>query len=175
MRVISYLSLLSNADPHQEIQLCISSPGGEVSSGLAILDTILLLPNPVTTVGLGAVASMAALLTCCGGDKGHRYLSPNSELMLHQPISQVAGNAAEIENSTKHLLSIRRRLNALLAKASGLAPSRIVRLLRQDRWFTADEAVAFGLVDHVLSPVGAKPAHSGLVSFSDSTGQEVAR
>jgi len=152
MRTISCLTALSNEDPTQEIQLSICSYGGEISAGLAILDTVLLLPNPISTIGLGSVASMAAILACCGGNMGHRYLSSNAELMLHQPVGQMAGSASEIENHTKHLLSTRQRINSLLSEATGLKPSRIARLLRQDRWFSAQEAVSFGLIDQILTP-----------------------
>ncbi|MFA6295279.1 MAG: ATP-dependent Clp protease proteolytic subunit [Candidatus Paceibacterota bacterium] len=148
--VIAQLLFLQSEDPKKEIQLYINSPGGQVHAGMAIIDTMLHIKNPISTVCVGMAASMAAVILSCG-TKGQRYALPNAEVMIHQPTGGTEGQASDIEISAKHILKIRSNLNKILAKNSGQPLSKIEKDVDRDFFMDAEEAKKYGIVDQVMS------------------------
>ena len=124
-------------------------------SGLAILDTMNLINAPVHTYAMGMVASMAAVLFTCG-EKGHRYMLPNAEVMIHQPLGGYSGQASDIEIHTKHILNLKRRLYVILAEATGKSAKVIEKESDRDNYMEAKEAIEFGLADTILTKFNAK-------------------
>ncbi|MDE2982000.1 MAG: ATP-dependent Clp protease proteolytic subunit [Gemmatimonadota bacterium] len=157
--IVAQLLFLDADDPEREIYLYINSPGGSVYAGLAIFDTMNHLRAPVATYCVGMAASMGALLLA-SGKKGKRSALPNSRIMLHQPSSGYQGTAADIEIAAKEVLGTRERLNRILAKQTGQALKKINADVDRDRWMSAEEAVAYGLVDQVLSKENGRGAGS---------------
>lgn len=149
--IVAQLLFLQSEDPKKEIQLYINSPGGSVHAGLAIIDTMGHIKNPISTVCVGMAASMAAVILSCG-DKGKRIALPNAEVMIHQPHGGTEGQASDIEISAKHILKIRTTLNKMLAKNTGQPLSKIEKDVDRDFFMDADEAKKYGIVDVVLSP-----------------------
>lgn len=149
--VVAQLLFLDSEDPDKEIRLYINSPGGQVSSGLAIYDTMQLTKAPVATVCVGMAASMAAVILA-GGRKGRRYALPNSRIMIHQPIGGVQGQAVDIEIEAKEILRLRENLNELLARHTGQPIERIARDTDRNFWMSPAEAKEYGLVDEVYRP-----------------------
>lgn len=149
--VVAQLLFLDSEDPDKEIRLYINSPGGQVSSGLAIYDTMQLTKAPVATVCVGMAASMAAVILA-GGRKGRRYALPNSRIMIHQPIGGVQGQAVDIEIEAKEILRLRENINELLAKHTGQPIERIARDTDRNFWMSPTEAKEYGLVDEVYRP-----------------------
>jgi len=147
--IVAQLLFLDADDPEREVYLYINSPGGSVYAGLAIYDTINHLRAPVSTYCVGMAASMGALLLA-SGQKGKRNALPNSRIMLHQPSSGYQGTAADIEIAAKEILGTRERLNRILAEKTGQTLKKINADVDRDRWMSAEEAVAYGLVDQVL-------------------------
>ena len=133
----------------QDIQLYINSPGGSVSAGLAIYDTMQLIRCDVSTICMGMAASMAAVLLA-GGTRGKRYALPNSEIMIHQPLGGVQGQAADVKIAAEHFLQIRQRLNTLLANDTGRSLREISEDSDRDRYFSAEEAKNYGLIDDLV-------------------------
>lgn len=133
----------------QDIQLYINSPGGSVSAGLAIYDTMQLIRCDVSTICMGMAASMAAVLLA-GGTRGKRYALPNSEIMIHQPLGGVQGQAADVKIVAEHILQIRQRLNTLLANDTGRSLREISEDSDRDRYFNAEEAKNYGLIDDLV-------------------------
>ena len=133
----------------QDIQLYINSPGGSVSAGLAIYDTMQLIRCDVSTICMGMAASMAAVLLA-GGTRGKRYALPNSEIMIHQPLGGVQGQAADVKIAAEHILPIRQRLNTLLANDTGRSLREISEDSDRDRYFSAEEAKNYGLIDDLV-------------------------
>jgi ATP-dependent Clp protease, protease subunit len=150
--IVSQLLYLEAEDPQEPIHMYISSPGGSVMSGLAILDTMQLISAPVYTYAMGMVASMAAVLFTCG-EKGHRYILPNAEVMIHQPLGGASGQASDIEIQAKHILSLKKRLYKILAKATGKHVKTIEKESDRDNYFEAEQAIAFGLADTILTHI----------------------
>ena len=148
--IVSQLLYLEAEDSSEPIHMYISSPGGSVMAGLAILDTMQLITVPVFTYAIGMVASMAAVLFTCG-EKGHRYMLPNAEIMIHQPLGGASGQASDIEIQAKHIMSLKKRLYKILAKATGKHVKTIEKESDRDNYFEADEAIAFGLADSILT------------------------
>jgi ATP-dependent Clp protease protease subunit len=148
--VIAQLLFLQSEDPKKEIQLYINSPGGQVHAGMAIIDTMQHIKNPISTVCVGMAASMAAVILSCG-TKGQRYVLPNAEVMIHQPSGGTEGQASDIDISAKHILKIRSNLNKILAKNTGQALSKIEKDVDRDFFMDADEAKKYGIVDQVMS------------------------
>ena len=146
--VIAQLLFLQSEDPKKEISLYINSPGGSVSAGLAIIDTIQHIKNPITTVCVGIAASMAAVILSCG-EKGKRFALPNSEIMIHQPLGGVEGQATDIEISAKRILKSRAVLNKILSKNTGQTLNRIEKDVDRDFFMDAEEAKKYGIIDHV--------------------------
>ncbi len=133
-----------------DITVTINSPGGSVSDGLAILDAMRRCRCDIVTVATGMAASMGAFLAACGGTPGKRYVTPHCEIMIHQPLGGIQGQATEIELAAQHILKIKRLLNEELAKATGKSVDEIARDTDRDNFMDADEAVAYGLADAVL-------------------------
>ena len=153
--VIAQLLFLSFEDPKKDIQLYINSPGGSVTAGLAILDTMNYIKPDVATVCVGIAASMGAVLLSAG-QKGKRFALPNAEVMIHQPLGGVEGQATEIEITAKHILATRERLNTLLAKNTGQTLAKISQDVDRDYFMTAEEAKKYGIVDQIFGETNEK-------------------
>lgn len=146
--VIAQLLFLESEDPKKEIRLYINSPGGSVTAGLAILDTMNHVKPAVSTVCVGMAASAAAVILAAG-EKGKRYALPNAEVMIHQPWGGAQGQATDIEITAKHILATRDRLNKILSKATGQPLDKIEKDVDRDYFMMADDAKKYGLVDEV--------------------------
>lgn len=146
--VIAQLLFLSSEDPKKDIQLYINSPGGSVTAGLAILDTMNFVKPDVSTVCVGVAASMGSVILSAG-QKGKRYILPNSEVMIHQPWGGVQGQAADIEITARHILSTRDRLNKILAENTGKDLAQVEKDVDRDFFMTAQEAKKYGIVDQI--------------------------
>ncbi len=147
--IVSQLLYLEADNSEEPIHMYISSPGGSVASGLAILDTMNLIKAPVYTYAMGLVASMAAVLFTCG-EKGHRYMLPNAEVMIHQPLGGYSGQASDIEIHAAHILNLKKKLYKILSKATGKPYKTIESASDRDNYFEAQEAIKFGLADKIL-------------------------
>lgn len=147
--IIAQLLFLESEDPKKDISFYINSPGGSVTAGLAILDTMNHVKPAVSTVCVGMAASAAAVILAAG-EKGKRFALPNSEVMIHQPWGGAQGQATDIEITAKHILATRDRLNKILAKNTGQELTKIERDVERDYFMTADEAKKYGLVDTVF-------------------------
>jgi ATP-dependent Clp protease protease subunit len=147
--VVAQMIFLEGEDPDRDINLYIQSPGGVVSAGLAIYDTIQFVKCPVSTLCLGLAASMGAVLLTAGAT-GKRYCLPNAKVMIHQPLGGAQGQASDIEIATKEMLKTREQLNAILAKHTGKPIDQIVKDTDRNHWMTAEEAKAYGLVDEII-------------------------
>ena len=134
----------------EDITVTINSPGGSVSDGLAILDAMRRCRSDIVTVATGMAASMGAFLAACGGTPGKRYVTPHCEIMIHQPLGGIQGQATEIELAAQHILKVKRMLNETLAEATGRTVDEIARDTDRDNFMSAEEAVAYGLADGVL-------------------------
>lgn len=148
--VVAQLLFLESENPDKDIHLYINSPGGAVTSGMAIYDTIQFIKCDVSTLCIGQAASMGALLLA-GGAAGKRHCLPHSRVMIHQPLGGVQGQAADIEIHAREILAIRERLNQILAKHTGQSLETIQEDTDRDRFLSATEAVSYGLIDSVLS------------------------
>jgi ATP-dependent Clp protease protease subunit len=148
--VVAQMLFLEAEDPEKDIHLYINSPGGSVTAGMAIYDTMHYIKCDVSTVCLGMAASMGAFLLA-GGAKGKRFALPNAEIMIHQPSGGTQGQATEIEISAKHILRTREKLNLLLSENTGQSIETINADVERDNWKTADEAMSYGLVDKVIT------------------------
>lgn len=148
--VIAQILFLESKDSDKGINLYINSPGGEALAGLAILDTIQLVRCPVSTIGIGLCASAAALILA-GGEKGRRFVLPNSKVMIHQPWGGVKGQITEIEIYLKEGLKDRTKYARLLAEFSGKDEKRVLGDIERDNYLSAQESVDYGLVDKILS------------------------
>jgi len=153
--IVAQLLYLEAEDSGEPIHIYISSPGGSVMSGLAILDTMELITAPVYTYAMGMVASMAAVLFACG-EKGHRYIIPNAEVMIHQPLGGTHGQASDIEIQANHIISLKKRLYKILAKATGKHVKTIEKESDRDNYFEAAQAIEFGLADTILKKISQK-------------------
>jgi len=149
--VIAQLLYLAAKDPERDIKLYINSPGGSVTAGLAIYDTMQYVKPPVSTICLGFTASMAAVILAAGS-KGKRYSLPNAELLLHQVAGGVSGEAVEIEITAKQIVKIKQRINRILAFHTNQPLERIERDTDRDFYLTAEEAKEYGLIDEIISP-----------------------
>jgi ATP-dependent Clp protease protease subunit len=148
--VIAQLLFLQSEDPKKEISLYINSPGGVVTAGLAIIDTMRHIQPAVSTVCVGMAASMAAVMLAAG-EKGKRFILPNAEVMIHQPSGGAEGQAADIEITAKQILKLRERLNKILADSTGQSIKKIESDVDRDFFMTAEESVKYGIVDKVLN------------------------
>jgi ATP-dependent Clp protease protease subunit len=148
--IAAQLLFLEAENPKKELHMYINSPGGVVTSGLAIYDTMQYIRPPVTTMCVGQAASAATLLLCAG-KKGERYCLPNSRILVHQPSASFYGQAADIARHAQEILKLKRRLNEIYAKHTGQSVEAIEKALDRDTYMTAEEAKAFGLVDQLMT------------------------
>lgn len=149
--IIAQLIHLSNEDPEAPIQMYISSPGGVVYAGLGIYDTMKMIPNQISTVAVGFTASFGTVLLTAGS-KGHRYALPNATIHMHQPLGGAQGQASDIEIQANEILRLKKRLNEILADSTDKPLEKIEQDTNRDFYLTAEGAVDYGLVDHVLEP-----------------------
>jgi len=147
--VIAQLLFLEAEDPEKDIMLYINSPGGMVSAGLAIYDTMQYIKPDVCTICVGQAASMAAVLLAAGA-KGKRYALPHSRIMIHQPMGAFQGQATEVEIQAKEILRLRDILNEILAKHTGQDKKRIAKDTERDFYMSSEEAQKYGIIDHIL-------------------------
>lgn len=148
--VVAQLLFLEAEDPEKDIQLYINSPGGSVTAGMAIYDTMQYIKCDVATICIGMAASMGAFLLA-GGAKGKRSALPNAEIMIHQPLGGTQGQATEIEIAAKHILRTKEKLNRMLAENTGQPYDVICADTERDNWKTAEEAKEYGLIDKVIT------------------------
>lgn len=148
--VVSQLLFLASEDPDKDISLYINSPGGSVTAGMAIYDTMQYIKPDVSTICMGMAASMGAFLLA-GGAKGKRYALPNAEVMIHQPLGGAQGQASDIEITANHIIRTKEKLNKILAENTGKPFEQVVKDTDRDNWLTAQEAVEYGLIDGVIS------------------------
>jgi ATP-dependent Clp protease, protease subunit len=149
--IIAQMLYLESEDPDKEITLYINSPGGSITAGLAIYDTMQYVRAPVATVCIGLAASMAAWILAAG-TKGLRRALPNSRIMIHQPISGVRGQASDIEIHAREIIYLRKRMNEILAQHTGQKEEQIKDDTERDRYMTADAAMEYGIIDGVIQP-----------------------
>lgn len=149
--VVAQLLYLSAENPEKPIDMYIHSPGGSVSAGLAIIDTMNFVQAEIRTNCIGMAASMAAVILACG-QKGKRYVLPNAEVMIHQPMGGVRGQATDIEIAARHILKTRARLNKILSDQTGQLLEKIATDVDRDFIMDAEEAVAYGIVDRIVTP-----------------------
>ena len=147
--VVSQLLFLESEDPDKDINLYINSPGGSVTAGMAIYDTMQYVKCDVSTLCMGMAASMGAFLLS-GGTKGKRLALPNAEIMIHQPSGGAQGQAPEIEIAAEHILRTKKKLNTILSENTGQPYETIVKDTERDNWLTAQEALEYGLIDKVM-------------------------
>jgi len=147
--IVAQMLFLEAENPEKDISLYINSPGGIVTAGMAIYDTMQYIKPDVSTICVGQAASMGALLLASGA-KGKRYALPNSRVMIHQPLGGFQGQATDIEIHAKYIISLRERLNKLMAQHTGKSVETIERDADRDAWFTAEEALAYGFIDRVV-------------------------
>jgi ATP-dependent Clp protease protease subunit len=147
--IVAQLLFLESEDPEKDIHLYINSPGGSVTAGLAIYDTMQYIKSPVSTICVGLAASFGAILLA-GGQKGKRFALPNAEIMIHQPIGGARGQASDIEIHARNILRVRDRLNQILAHHTGQNLEKISTDTDRDNFMTAAEALIYGLIDRVI-------------------------
>ena len=151
--VVAQLLFLEAEDPEKDIHLYINSPGGSVTAGMAIYDTMQFVKCDVSTNCIGMAASMGAFLLA-GGAKGKRFALPNAEIMIHQPLGGAQGQATEIEIAAKHILQTKQKLNRILAQNCGKDIDVVSADTERDNWKTAEEAKEYGLIDHIFTTHG---------------------
>ncbi|MDM4722326.1 ATP-dependent Clp protease proteolytic subunit [Micromonospora sp. WMMA1363] len=149
-RICAQILLLAAEEPDRDITLYINSPGGSVSAGMAVYDTMRFVRNDVATLALGLAGSMGQFLLCAG-TTGKRYALPHSRIMMHQPSGGMGGTAADITIQAENMLHVKRTMQELIAGHSGRTLDEVQRDWDRDRWFTAEQARQYGLVDHVIS------------------------
>ena len=156
--ICAQLLLLAAEDPERDIWLYINSPGGSISAGMAIYDTMQFVANDVATVGLGLAASMGQFLLCAGAN-GKRYATPHARIMMHQPSGGIGGTAADIAIQAEQMLYVKKQMAERISFHTGQTEEQIERDSDRDRWFSAAEAKDYGFIDHVTT--GAKDIPSG--------------
>jgi ATP-dependent Clp protease protease subunit len=149
--VIAQLLFLESEDPKRDIKLYINSPGGSVSAGLAIYDTMQHIKCDVATIGIGMASSMGAVILTAGRNN-KRFILPNSEVLIHQVMGGVEGQAKDVDISAKHILKLKDRLNKILAKHTKQPLKKIETDTDRDFWMSAEEALKYGIVDKIISP-----------------------
>ena len=167
--VIAQLLFLEADDPEKDISLYINSPGGSVTAGLAVYDTMRYVRPPVATICIGQAASMAAWLLAAG-EPGKRMALPNSRIMIHQPIGGVQGQASEIEIHAREILKLRERMNEILAEHTGKPVAQIAADTERDYHLSGDEALAYGLIDRVVRERETKANGGSPGAGSDGSG-----
>ena len=147
--IVAQLLFLESENPTKDISLYINSPGGSVTAGMSIYDTMQFIKPDISTLCIGQAASMGAILLC-GGKKGKRFALPNSRVMIHQPLGSFQGQATDFDIQAREILSIRARLNEILAKNTGQTIKKIEADTERDNFMTSDEAMKYGLIDNIL-------------------------
>ncbi len=153
--VIAQLLFLESEDAKKDITLYVNSPGGQIQSGLAIIDAMHHIKPDVATVCVGMAASMGAVILS-QGKKGKRFALPNSEVMIHQPLTGVEGQASDIEITAKHIVTLKHKLYDMLAAATGKTKAQLEKDGDRDYWMSADESKKYGIVDQILKPKSVK-------------------
>jgi ATP-dependent Clp protease protease subunit len=159
-RIAKQLQVLAAEDPDRDITLYINSPGGSITAGMVIYDTMQLIPNDITTIAMGLAASMGQFLLCAGAD-GKRYATPNTRIMMHQPLGGIGGTASDIKIQAEQMIFIKKRMAQLIAEHTGQTLETIETDSDRDRWFTAEAAKDYGIIDHVYSTSVDGPQASG--------------
>lgn len=159
--ISAQLLLLAAEDPDKDIYLYINSPGGSVTAGMAIFDTMQYVKPDVATVGMGLAASMGQFLLTAGA-KGKRYITPHTRVLMHQPLGGVQGTATDIRINADLILKMKEELSALNAKHTGKSVEQILEDSDRDRWFTAQEALEYGFVDHIIESSSAVVGGGGV-------------
>ncbi len=147
--IVAQLLFLESENPTKDISLYINSPGGSVTAGMSIYDTMQFVKPDISTLCIGQAASMGAILLC-GGKKEKRFALPNSRVMIHQPLGSFQGQATDFDIQAKEILSIRARLNEILAKNTGQTIKKIESDTERDNFMTSDEALKYGIIDNIL-------------------------
>jgi ATP-dependent Clp protease protease subunit len=160
-QICAQLLLLSAEDAERDIFLYINSPGGSISAGMAIYDTMEFIANDVATVGIGLAASMGQFLLCAG-QKGKRYATPHARIMMHQPSGGLGGTASDIAIQAEQMLYTKRTMQDRIAFHTGQTVEQIEKDSDRDRWFTAEEALNYGFVDHVVSRAAQVPSNGAV-------------
>ena len=155
-RIAKQLQVLAAEDPERDISLYINSPGGSISAGMVIYDTMQLIPNAVATVAMGLAASMGQFLLCAGA-AGKRYATPNTRIMMHQPSGGLGGTASDIKIQAEQMLFIKKRMANLIAEHTGQTLEQIEQDSDRDRWFDAEATRDYGIIDHVYSTAADSP------------------
>jgi ATP-dependent Clp protease protease subunit len=161
-RICAQMLLLASNDSEKDIALYINSPGGSISAGMAVYDTMNYIKNDVATIALGMAASMGQFLLCAGAP-GKRYALPHARVMMHQLSGGIGGTAADIAIQAESMVQIKKTMNERIAFHTGHTPEEIERDSDRDRWFTAQQAKEYGLVDHVISKASDVVASPSLV------------
>ena len=152
--ICAKILLLAAEDAERDIFLYINSPGGSITAGMAIYDTMKYVPNDVVTVGIGMAASMGQFLLS-SGTKGKRYATPNTRVLLHQPLGGFGGTASDIQTQAQLINSMKRQLAEITAEQTGKTVEQILKDGDRDRWFTAKEALEYGFIDHIQEYAGS--------------------
>lgn len=152
--ICAKILLLAAEDSERDIFLYINSPGGSITAGMAIYDTMQYVPNDIVTVGIGMAASMGQFLLS-SGTKGKRYATPNTRVLLHQPHGGFGGTASDIQTQAELILSMKRQLAEITAKQTGKTVEQVMQDGDRDRWFTAKEALDYGFIDHIQEFAGS--------------------
>ena len=152
--ICAKILLLAAEDAEKDIFLYINSPGGSITAGMAIYDTMKYVPNDVVTVGIGMAASMGQFLLS-SGTKGKRYATPNTRVLLHQPLGGFGGTASDIQTQAQLINSMKRQLAEITAQQTGKSIEQILQDGDRDRWFTAKEALEYGFIDHIQEYAGS--------------------
>ncbi|MDT0453917.1 MULTISPECIES: ATP-dependent Clp protease proteolytic subunit [Streptomyces] len=152
--------LLLAADPSKDIYLYINSPGGSVTAGMAVYDTMQYIPNDVVTIGMGLAASMGQFLLT-GGTPGKRFALPNTDILMHQGSAGLGGTASDIKIQAEQLLRTKKRMAEITAAHTGQTVEAIIRDGDRDRWFTADEAKEYGIIDEIITHASGVPGGGG--------------
>ncbi|MET4100448.1 ATP-dependent Clp protease protease subunit [Agrococcus sp. UYP10] len=173
--ICAKILLLAAEDQTKDIYLYINSPGGSITAGMAIYDTMQFVPNDIVTVGIGMAASMGQLLLTAG-TAGKRYITPNARVLLHQPHGGFGGTSSDIQTQAQLILDMKRRLAEITAERTGKSVEQVNEDGDRDRWFTAQQALEYGFVDHVRDSATDVTGGGGTdqegSAFDDTTGQE---
>lgn len=169
--ICAQLLLLAAEDPSKDIWLYINSPGGSISAGMAIYDTMKWIPNDVATVAMGMAASMGQFLLSAG-TKGKRYATPHARVMMHQPSGGIGGTASDIKIQAEQMLFVKKQMAELIAEHTGQTKEQIEKDSDRDRWFSAEEAKEYGFVDHVFSSAAQAGGRSGSDDDNPVTGDK---
>ena len=148
--IIAQLRFLDAQDPEKDIYIYVNSPGGSVTAGLAIYDTMNFVNADVVTIVTGLAASMGSVIAMAG-EKGKRYALPNSEILIHQPLGGVQGQATEIEITARHILKTKKNLNRIISEATGQDIEVVEKDTDRDNWMSAEEAKEYGIIDHIMT------------------------